>query len=295
MLELKSGAAVLRLLPEVGGAVASWTQSGIDILHRVSDPKLIAQHGQPVGAYPLIPFSNRVGYGRFSFGGESFQLAPNFAGEPNTIHGNAWERAWTVREAAASGAVLVLDHQGPAAQWPFTYRVSLTTSLSASLGETELAIAIRFENTDARAQPVGFGVHPFFPNDGQAELRFDATSVWKTDANSLPETRLPVQGDWSFAATRRVQNTDLDNGYAGWSGEAVLLWPEQRRGIRITASDLFAHLVVFSPPGKPYFAVEPASNMSNAVNHLALADNGLRVVPAGGVLEGWVRITLFTP
>ena len=291
MLELRNGASVLRLLPEVGGAVAGWTRDGVDILHPVSDPKLIAQHGRAVGAYPLIPFSNRVGGGTFSFGGEDFQLAANFGGEPNTIHGNAWERAWTVREADASRAVLALDHQGPASQWPFAYRVSLT----ADAGEEALEVAMRFENTDARAQPVGFGFHPFFPDDGQAELRFDAKSVWKTGANSLPQERLPAEGDWSFSASRRVAGSDLDNGYAGWAGEATLLWPRQRRGIRITASEMFGHLVVFTPPGKPYFAVEPASNMSNAVNHMQLPDSGLRVVPPGGVLEGSVRLALFAP
>ena len=288
MLELKAGRSVLRLLPEVGAAVASWSWGGSDVLHAVSDPKLIAQHEQPVAAYPLIPFSNRVGYGRFCFAGEDFQLAPNFGGEPHTIHGNAWERRWSVREAETSRVVLTLEHREPVEQWPFSYRASLDVALA----DAGLEVAIRFENTDTRAQPVGMGWHPFFPDGGQAELRFAAGSVWTTGADALPEARVPVQGRWDFEAMRRVAGTDLDNGYAGWGGEATLLWPRQGRSVRITASPLFRHLVVFSPPGKPYFAVEPASNMSNAINHAEQEDRGLRVVEPGASLDGWVRLSL---
>ena len=78
MLELRTGQSLLEVKPELGGALGRWTRDGLEIFHPVSDPNLIAQHLETAGAYPLIPFSNRVGYGKFAFGGESFQLLPNF-------------------------------------------------------------------------------------------------------------------------------------------------------------------------------------------------------------------------
>ncbi len=289
MLELKNGASVVRLLPELGGAVGGWAREGRDVLHPVSDPKLIAQHDRPVAGYALIPFSNRVAYGRFSFGGEDFQLAANFGGEPHTIHGNGWEREWRVAEAQEARAVLILDHQGPPEQWPFTYQAVMTFVL----GDRSLGATIRFENTDRRAQPVGFGFHPFFPREPDTELGFRAGGVWKTGPNSLPEARLPVEGEWSFDPVRTVAGPSLDNCYSGWDREAVLRWPSRGTGMRITASELFGHLVIFTPPGRDYLAVEPASNMTDAVNRMDIADNGLRVVQPGEALEARVLLSLF--
>lgn len=289
MLELVNGHATLRLLPELGGAVASWTRAGVDVLRPVSDPKLIAQHERPVAAYPLIPFSNRVGHGRFSFGGEDFQLAPNFGGEPHTIHGNAWEREWQVAEASRSHAVLALDHRGPPEQWPFHYRVAITYGLS----EDMLLVMIRFENADARAQPVGLGFHPFFPRTDDTALGFRADGVWQTGADALPAARLAVEGEWRFDPLRPVAGAALDNCYSGWTREAELRWPSRGLGLRIGASDLFGHLVVQMPPGGDALAVEPPSNMTDAVNRMDVADNGLRVLQPGEMLEASVMLSLF--
>jgi len=290
MLELKSGASVLRLLPECGGAVASWQRHGVDVLHPVSDPNLIAQHERPVAAYSLIPFSNRVGYGRFTFDGKHFQLAPNFGGEPHAIHGNAWEREWRVAEAQADRAVLTLDHQEPASEWPFHYQASVTFALT----EDTLTVTMHVENTDPRAQPVGLGFHPFFPRTADTELGFKADGVWKAGADALPEARLAVEGDWRFDPVRPIAAAALDNCYTGWTREAELRWPSRGTGLRITASEPFGHLVVYTPPGRSYLAVEPASNMTDAVNRMDIADNGLRVLQSGESLEATVVLSLFT-
>ncbi len=289
MIEIGHAGSVLRLLPELGAAVASWQRGGIDILHPVSDPNLIAQHETPVAAYPLLPFSNRVGYGRLSFGGEHYQLAPNFGGEPHTIHGNGWEREWTVSERRDSLVTLTLDHTGPAEQWPFHYAAAITYVLESD----RLLVTLRYENTDTRAQPVGLGFHPFFPRDADVELGFTATGVWKAGPDALPEALLAVEGDWRFDPIRPVAAFDLDNCYSGWGHQAELLWPSRGLGLRIVGSQPFGHLVVFTPPGRGYLAVEPASNMTDAVNRMHIADNGLVVLDPGAVLEAAVSLALF--
>ncbi len=290
MIELRNGASTLRLLPELGAAVASWTRDGIDILHPVSDPKLAAQHEVPVGAYPLLPFSNRVGHGRFEFGGEHYQLAENFGGEPHTIHGNGWMREWTIAEQREGLATLTLDHVGPAQQWPFHYAAAITYAIE----DHRLLVAMRYRNTDARAQPVGLGFHPFFPRDADVELGFSAAGVWKAGADSLPETLLAVEGDWRFDPIRPVADADLDNCFTGWGHEAELRWPSRGHGLRIAGSQPFGHLVVFTPPGRGYLAVEPASNMTDAVNRMQIPDNGLVVLEPGGTLEASVTLELLS-
>ena len=51
--------------------------------------------------------------------------------------------------------------------------------------------------------------------------------------------------------------------------------------------------MVYTPGGKPYFAVEPASNMTDAVNHMDnVPDHGLRILPPGGILQRQVRFAV---
>ncbi|MBE7212764.1 MAG: aldose 1-epimerase [Gluconacetobacter diazotrophicus] len=277
MLELRSGRSVVTILPELGGAVGSWTRDGTEIMHPVSDPKLLALGGAAVAAYPLIPFSNRVGYGRFSFDGKDFQLDPNFGGEPHTIHGNAWMRSWRVEEHTQSTATLVLEHlppEDPAGQWPFRYRAMLNYALTSE----RLTVVMHVHNIDARRQPVGMGFHPFFPRTFDLELGFTAGGVWITGENALPERRDPAEREWRFSPMRAPSGPPIDNCYSGWDNAAFLRWPSRNLALSITADTLFDHLVLFTPPGKPFVAVEPATNMTDAINHPEIADRGLSIL-----------------
>ena len=51
--------------------------------------------------------------------------------------------------------------------------------------------------------------------------------------------------------------------------------------------------MVFTPPGRDYLAVEPASNMTDAANRMDIADNGLQVVQPGEALQASVMLSLF--
>lgn len=291
MLELKVGQSVLGLRPDIGGAVGFWVRDGKDILHPVIDPNLAAQNGQAVAAYPLIPFSNRVAYGRFEFGGELFQLDQNFGGEPHAIHGNAWERAWEVVSQGPAQATFSLDHappRDPVGQWPFCYYAQIDYALR----DDGLTVTIRVRNTDHRAQPVGLGFHPFYPRDSDLEIGFSAGSVWKAGPDSLPAERLAVDGDWSFAPMRAVDGAVLDNCYAGWNGSVFLRWPLRGLSLTMSAGAPFDHLVVYTPPGRAYIAAEPASNMTDAINRPDIPDRGLTILQPGEVLTGVTEFSL---
>ena len=75
----------------------------------------------------------------------------------------------------------------------------------------------------------------------------------------------------------------LDHCYADWAGRAEITRPEHGLRLTITADDIFRFAVVYTPADKPYFAVEPASNMTDAVNRMdTVPDHGLRVLQPGG-------------
>lgn len=293
MLTMKTANSVLEIDPACGGALRGWTRNGAPIMHPVVDPKLVEQRGRAVAAYPLIPFSNRVGFGRFSFGGEPFQLDANFVGEPHTIHGNAWMREWTVASHDDMRTLLTLEHQppgDPAGQWPFRY----AAQLEYAFRDDGLSVRIEVRNTDDREQPVGLGFHPFFPRTDELELGFSADSVWIVGQDSLPEQRLaPEAGSpYRFQPMRRLDDTPLDNCFAGWTRQAYLRWPSRGLSLSIRAEEPFDHLVVFTPPGRDYMAVEPASNMTDAINHPEIDDRGLTMLQPGKTLSTRVDFAL---
>ncbi|MBB2154960.1 aldose 1-epimerase [Gluconacetobacter diazotrophicus] len=296
MIELTAGTARLGLLPELGGAVAYWKSRDICVLHAVSDANLLAQRGRAVSGYPLVPFSNRVANGHFRFEGTEYRMKPNFGGESNTLHGNGWEHPWQLELLADDSATLVLDWHPPyeqvtgqvIGQWPFAYRAQLRFDLR----EDSLSIGMLIENTDLRSQPVGMGFHPYFPRRSGLQLGFAAETVWTNDEHHLPALRVPATGDWSFEHMHAVTTQDIDNCYAGWERAAFLRWPNEGLALTIEADDPFRHLVLFTPPDKPFIAVEPVTNMNDAFNHSGVIDRGVHVLAPGAKLEGHIRIAL---
>ena len=297
MIQLVANDATLTLCPALGGSIGNWTRRGVPILRHTPDDVLAGTNSRLLSCFPLIPFSNRIAWGRFSFGGERFQLDMNFGDHPHTIHGNAWQREWHVASHTAAEAELVLAHDpatdptvtGGGCHWPYRYAASLMYALQPD----GLTVTITVTNTDARPQPVGVGLHPYQPRTPETAIAFQAASVWHTGEDSLPDARLPVEGHWSFDPGHTITPPALDNCYAAWSGRAAVSRPEHGIRLVIAADDIFRHLVVYTPDGKPYFAVEPASNMTDAVNHMeTVPDHGLRVLQPGDTLRRQVRFTV---
>jgi aldose 1-epimerase len=302
MLELEAEDSRLILCPKLGGSIGGWTWRGVDVLRHTPEEALHGTTSRALSCYPLIPFSNRIAYGRFSFGGETFQLDRNFGDEPHTIHGNAWQRVWTVEGHTREGhcvekptareAQLSLAHdpaEDTGSHWPYRYQAGLHYALAPS----GLTVTISLHNTDHRPQPVGLGLHPYQPRTPQTQIAFKAASVWHTGVDSLPDERLPVKGHWSFDPGRAITPPPLDHCYAAWTGRAEITRPEHGLRLIISADDLFRHLVVYTPESKPYFAVEPATNMTDAVNHMdSVADHGLRVLMPGESLVRQVRFSI---
>ncbi len=102
-IELCADDLRLVVLPEVGGGIARFElarSQGVAPLFRPWD----GARADPntLGCYVLCPFSNRVSGGGIEAGNRFWPLAANLAGEPYPIHGDAWQRTWTVEESSKS-------------------------------------------------------------------------------------------------------------------------------------------------------------------------------------------------
>src|SRR5262245_22602723 len=131
LITLRAGGAGLVLAPEAGGSVARyWIDDGggpQDLLRPWTAP------GQGdrflAAAFPLVPYSNRIRAGRFSFQGREIALPFNRLPERHSIHGQGWQVGWTPLEVGLHEALLEYRHA--ADLWPWTYRAGQRFALGA--------------------------------------------------------------------------------------------------------------------------------------------------------------------
>jgi aldose 1-epimerase len=266
----------LALRPDLGGSIAGLWLADTAVL-RSAEPAELASARQS-GCYPLVPYSNRLGYRRFRWLGQDHTTAPNFDDNPHSVHGVAWQRPWQVLSASINSAELRYSHT-PDAHWPFAFDVAQRFVLSANA----LELHFSFSNRHHQPQPVGLGWHPYFPKRQRSRLHIELAERWDSDASGLPTRKMPqagIDGD--------VTHLAFDHCFEGWRGPARIR--DEKLSLRLTSS--LPYLVVFTPSEKPYYCVEPVSHVSNAIHMAEPAAHGLKSVAAGATLDAWMKLEI---
>jgi aldose 1-epimerase len=273
-LELRAGELRLALRPDLGGALARLWHGEHPVLRSTEPAELTGSRKS--ASYPLAPYSNRLGYRRFRWLGQDHTTAPNFDDNPHSVHGVAWQRAWSVVAADASSAELAYAH-APDEHWPFPFALRQRIVLTPDALELHLAIT----NTAPNPQPVGLGWHPYFPKRPHSRLHIELTDRWESDASGLPTRKLPqpgIDGD--------VAHLAFDHCFEGWRGAARIR--DDRFSMRLTSS--LPYLVVYTPATSPYYCVEPVSHVSNAIHMADPAAHGLRSLAPGATFDAWMKL-----
>jgi aldose 1-epimerase len=294
MLTLRAGGSSLVLAPEIGGAIVGWTFRTVPLLRRPSPDAIVSGHVRGLACFPLVPYSNRIAYGRFHWDGADHLIDRNFGDHPHAIHGIGWQRAWEVATVGPASATLTLRHDAVGEQvraWPFAFEAEQRFMLTPDA----LHVALTLRNLHRSAAPVGLGLHPYFPRFGDPTLRFNAPRVWLNGVNSLPSEPVAVPPKWDHSGGQRIGGVSLDNCFAGWDGEAHIVWASDGPALRIEADAPFRHLIVYTPAGRDFFCVEPVSHMNDAINRMdSVDDNGLHILAPGETLQGRVTFGLAT-
>jgi aldose 1-epimerase len=165
MIELATGGATLRIVPELGGSIASFEVAGTPILRPMPAAALAAGDVTGSACYPLVPYSNRIRDAKLRFGGRTFALAHNFGAHPHAIHGVGWQRPWTIEAASDTRLCIALNHDasGPDARaWPWPFRATQAFHLAdAARGDaaprTVLVMTLTLRNVGAAPFPFGLG------------------------------------------------------------------------------------------------------------------------------------------
>jgi aldose 1-epimerase len=126
-----------------------------------------------------------------------------------------------------------------------------------------------------------------------ATLTASTGRIWETDAEILPTVLADPGQARDLGRGLAVDSIALDNCYAGWSGSAVVAWPERGMRMTMTATGDLAFLVVYTPAGADFFCAEPVSNCTDAFNLAAQGrdDTGMRVLNPGQTMRTTVDFT----
>jgi aldose 1-epimerase len=291
---LESGALRMAITPSVGAAITGFWHGTFPLMRETRDDALREGLVRQTSCYPLIPYSNRIAHGRFTFEGVEHRLALNFGEHPHSIHGNAWQRPWHVEERTGTACRLAFSHdlsRDGTLGWPFAYRAEQKIRLDPAGAEITLSLT----NADERAMPAGFGLHPFFPRRPDTILRFDASGVFQNGCDSLPSAHQAVPAEWNYSTPRALGRPRLDNCFSGWDGKAEIRSGSGDPSLCIEADANFGNLVVYVPDGRDFFAIEPVSHSNDAINRPDSARNWLAVLRPGETMSGVVRFHVGAP
>ena len=271
-----SGRLRLQLSPSIGGAIAAfeWVDG------ERSRPILRKCHSAlekvlDAASFPLVPYVNRVRDGSFEFRGRVVRLAPNMAGDPSPLHGQGWLNPWQVDQAGDRYADLSFRHE--AGEWPWAYEARQALALD----DGGLSVVLTCRNLSDGPMPCGLGQHPYFPCGRQTEIDTSVTGAWTVDEKVLPVDRVPAEGRYDLRH-RRACGQGLDNGFAGWGGEARMTDPDWPYALRLSSPEA-KFFQLYSPPNGGIFVAEPVTHANAALNEPEQdwAQLGLRVLQAG--------------
>ena len=290
---LNNGAYRLCLAPRLGGVVTEFSSSdGGEVRQwmRTASPEDLLREGAiHASCYPLVPFSNRIAQGRFSFEGRDVTLPTDPLLPPHTIHGHGWRAAWDVIERSAASILLKFGHG--ADSWPWNYEATQRFALD----EDGLRVEMTLTNLSETTMPAGLGLHPHFPASGDVQVQAKVTKAHLGDETLLPVAKSRDHDAIAPLDAGGLLPRGLDLCFEGWDGLSEIRWPAEGRGLRISADGPVRHLVVFSPPGESYFCIEPVSHCVNAVNlnPLQWGETGLVQLAPSAVLSVTVMFEPF--
>lgn len=306
--QIENGTEIARaeVWPALGFNCLRWQVRGREMLYCPAEgfaDLRPTRFGIPV----LFPFPNRIRDGRFTFEGRTHELPRLDSTKQNAIHGFACRHPWRVidhgaddRSAWVTGEFRCsFDAPADLPLWPADHQIRLTCRLSRGTVRLEADVY----NPDTRPLPFGLGYHPYFTlGPAESHVEVPARQFWALD-HSLPTgERQPVDAARDLNTPRPVSSLTLDDVLTdlparasrvdGLVERARLLHSDGVQ-MRLFCSTAFREMVVFNPPHRQAFCIEPYTCPTDAI-HLQsrLGDLGWQLLPPdeswSAAIELWV-------
>lgn len=277
-----------RVVPEAGSNLYSLKVDETELLVQPAKLGLPAiRYGFPI----LFPTPNRVRDSRFTFEGQTFNFRPNE--RTNFIHGLVHSVPWQFADPTAndsSASVETFLNWDPATTNFSSFPIRHQLRIKFTLDSQGVRLTFTVENRDERRLPFGFAFHPWFQVLGSRKETYLYVPAQKhMEAEGLlPTGKLEnLEGSpYDLRSPVSLESLRLDNVYWGLVPEKAPGYEIRDRGLKISlvGSKEFTHMVVYTPPGKPFFCMENQTCSTDAHNlhargfekaaHLLIIDKG---------------------
>lgn len=286
-LRLENGVLRAEVLPEAGGGLLRFDllrDGDVTAIFRPGEADAALRDPRTLACYSLVPWSNRIGGGRFAFQGQTIEVPRTRDDEPYPLHGHGWLMPWhAVSQTDTSVELAAVVEQGR----PFRYQAVQRYTL---MGNTlRMVLTVRNEGAPL---PFGLGVHPFFPRTPDVRLRAGATAMWQSAPDYLPTDLRGLSADADFRKLRKLEaSAAINHSFEGWEGRAEIVWPSRRMSVQITADT--SRYVLYTPVAYDFFCFEPVDHAINAHNLPGLPqDHGLTILGTGQSLQRNYQFTV---
>jgi aldose 1-epimerase len=235
------------VVTQVGATLREYRSGSRDVVDGFAvDQRSTGGHGQV-----LAPWPNRIGDGRYTFGGHTCQAALDEPARQNAIHGLVRWLDWTLVELEPELVILGCHvRPQPGYAWPLDLRVGYR------LGAGGLEVTTDVVNAGHEIAPFGLGFHPYVtagvPVDG-AILTVPARRSLEADDRALPTGMVDVSGTgFDFRSGRLIGDLRLDHAYAdlvrGADGRAVAVLSagDAGPGAAVWVDGSFEYLMVYT-------------------------------------------------
>lgn len=244
-------------------------------------------------SFLLIPWSNRIRDGLLLADGVTYQLRTE-RDDGTARHGDVRNRPWRLISHDALHARLAFDSaEHPDINFPFRF----TAEVLYRIQGTDFIWEIYFQNRDNRRFPMGFGHHPYFlraPDGPSNAVKICAPYRQQYELiNAMPVAPAgPLKPEMDFRQLRPLGDTILDDLFTDKMPDAPLrlVYPAWRKALHMQPDPIFSHLILFAPPQKPFFAVEPVTHANDGFNLYAkgVPNSGIRLLEPEESLSGRV-------
>lgn len=249
VVELRAGAARATVHPLDGGRLGQIVIGQRKLLRGPEDGARELGWGH-WGAYPLLPWSNRIPGGRFRFEGRDLEVPVNWD-DGTALHGLAAWVPWDLEDVGARHATCSVTLEVGAFHVRGLQRFALF--------DDHLELELVLTNLGDERIPVGLGIHPWF---ARGPIEVPADLVWPGEPMPVGVPR-PVRPDEDL----RVLGPPglMDRCYTGLTGPSARV-----PGASLSWSDEVSQVVVYT--GHPdWVCVEPVT----------MANDGFRLFDDG--------------
>lgn len=285
-IRLENGALRLDVLPAAGGGLLAFDaliHGQWQAVMRRGTVDAALREPNALACYPLVPWSNRIGKGRFTFNGREITVPRTRPDEACPIHGHGWLRPWQVVKQTGASATLAFEYEDAP---PFHYEALMHYALEDASLDVSLAVRNLGETL-----PFGLGLHPFFARMPDVRLFAPAQRMWNAAPDHLPLHRQALLPPADYRKpTSLPACREINHSFEGWNGLATIEWPERQLSLELLADT--TRYVLYTPVEADFFCFEPVDHTINAHNLPGhpLA-HGLQTLGPGQRLQRHYRFT----